>query len=68
MTCKHFFKRLGINASKVKHERIIELVSVDMNLIELPERYKKGEFNKQDPPQRDSNWYDRLFVVSNAGL
>lgn len=67
MTCKHFFKRLGINASKVKHERIIELVSVDMNLIELEERYKKGE-EKNYPAQRDSNWYDRLFVVSNAGL
>tara|TARA_B110000285_G_C14866031_1_gene486901 strand:+ start:628 stop:792 length:165 start_codon:yes stop_codon:yes gene_type:complete len=47
MTCKHFFKSCGMNQNninnKVKYERIIELVSVDMNNIELEHKGKKNE-------------------------
>ena len=45
MTCKHFFKSVGTynnKVDKVKHERIIELVSVDMNNIETEHKGKKS--------------------------
>ena len=56
---------------KVKHERIIDLVSVDMNNIELEHKGAKdyyGNAVEEHNHNRDTNWYDRLFVVTNAGI
>jgi|TARA_B110001450_G_scaffold218703_1_gene213311 hypothetical protein len=41
-----------------------------MNNVELEHKGKKNEQGQPDElnDNKDTNWYDRLFVVTNAGI